>query len=100
MRGSMWLMALGCGLLLSSSGCCGFLQNGGCGRGCGCETCGTCEGECGPARSPRRERVCADDCGGCATCGSRGGCNTCGPRGGCNTCGECGDDCGNCCQRN
>ena len=31
MRGTMWLMALGCGILLSSSGCCGFLRNGGCG---------------------------------------------------------------------
>ena len=50
MRGTMWLMALGCGLLLSSSGCCGFLQNGGCGRGCGCDSCGTCDGECGPVR--------------------------------------------------
>ena len=31
MRGTMWLMALGCGIILSSSGCCGFLREGGCG---------------------------------------------------------------------
>ena len=37
-------------------------------KGCGCESCGPCEGDCGPTcgpvRRPCRERVYADDCGG------------------------------------
>ncbi len=92
MRGTMWLMALSCGILLSS-GCCGFLRNGSCGSGCGCESCGPCDGECGstggPVRRPYRQRVYADDGGGCGNCGGR------------ETCGECGNECGGCCcQRN
>ncbi|MGA2256439.1 MAG: hypothetical protein ABSG53_17460 [Thermoguttaceae bacterium] len=82
MRGTMWLIALGCGILLSSSGCCGFLQNG----GCGCQSCGQCEGDCGstygPVRRPYRERIYGDDCGECSSCG------------------QCSDECGGCCQRN
>ena len=74
MRGSMWLMALGCGILLSSSGCCGFLRDGGCGRGCGYESCGSCESDCGPAcgpiRRPSRQRIYGDDCSECGECGS------------------------------
>jgi hypothetical protein len=104
MRGTMWLIALGCGILLSSSGCCGFLGHGCCGGGCGCESCGPCEGDCGPAcgpvRRPFRERVCADDCGGCGSCGPRGGCGACGGCGGCGSCGGCCDECGGCCQGN
>jgi hypothetical protein len=96
MRGMMWLMALGGGIMLSSSGCCGFLRDGSCGRGCGCESCGGCEGDCGqiygPVRHPRR--VYADDCGECASCGTHAHC------GACESCGECGDECGGCCQRN
>ena len=96
MRGMMWLTALGCGILLSSSGCCGFLGSGCCGRGCGYECCSRCEGDygptCGPVRRPCRERIYSDDCGGCSTCG---------PRSSCGECGECGDGCcGCCCQRN
>lgn len=96
MRGTMWLIALGCGILLSSSGCCGFMGHGCCGRGGGCESCDSCEGDCGPtcgpARRVHRERVCADDCGEC------GACPHCGVRHGC---GECGDECGGgCCQSN
>ena len=59
MRGTMWLAALGCGILLSS-GCCGFLQNGGCGRGCGYQSSGSCDGDCptcGPAGGPVRQRI-------------------------------------------
>ena len=48
MRGMMWLMALGGGILLSSSGCCGFLGRGCCGGGCDCESCGRCQADCGP----------------------------------------------------
>jgi len=84
MRGTMWLTALGFAILLSSSGCCGFLQNG----GCGCQSCGRCDGDSGPARRPYRERIYGDDgsqSSNCPTCGS---------------CGQCGDDCGSCCQRN
>ncbi len=91
MRGTTWLIALGCAILLSLSGCCGFLHNG----GCGCQSCGGCEGECGPAcgpvHRPYRQPVYADDCGGCASCGR---CASCGEGGGCS------DDCGCCCQRN
>ena len=84
MRGTMWLMALGCGILLSSSGCCGFLRDG----GCGCQSCGGCEGDCGPVHRPYRERVYGD---------AGGECSSCGPR---STCSDCGDECGSCCQRN
>jgi hypothetical protein len=93
MRGAMWLTALGCAILLSSSGCCGFLRDGGCGRGCG-DSCGGCEGDCGPVRHPLRERVYSDDCGECSNCGARTACGSCG------SCSECGDECGSCCQRN
>jgi len=92
MRGTMWLIALGCGILLSSSGCCGFLGSGRCGRGCGSESCGRCEDDCGPTcgpvRRPYRERAESDDCGECDTCGAR------------TSCGRCGDCCGSCCQTN
>lgn len=97
MRGTMWLLTLACGLMLSTSGCCGY----NCGRGCGCDTC---DGGCGPvygSRAPLRERGC-DDCGTCDNC--RGGCDACRdpeyrvPR--CDTCGECSNDCGGGCQRN
>ena len=78
MRGTRWLLALGCGLMLSASGCCGYMN------GCGCDTCGAC-GECGPvARRPLRQANCGEDC--------------CGPtRAACDTCGC--DDCSGC-QRN
>ena len=68
MRGTMWLAALGCGILLSSSGCCGFLQNGGCGRGCGYQSSGACDGDCptcGPAGGRQRIYGNYD----CSTCG-------------------------------
>jgi len=91
MRGTMWLMTLGCGILLSS-GCCGFLANGSCGGGCGCQRCNSCDGDCGPAcgpvRRPYRERASADDCGDCGNCGARG------------SCGQCDNECGSCCQQN
>jgi hypothetical protein len=78
MRGSMWLLALGCGLMLSSSGCCGGM--GGCGRGC--NSCGDCC-DSGPVyRRPARQS-CGDDCGNC------GGCQ--------DSCDPC---CNDCCQRN
>lgn len=90
MRGTMWLMALGCGILLSSSGCCGFLRQGDCGRGCGCESCRPCDGDCGPTcgpvRRPVRQRIYSDDGDGCGS----GSC--------CPSCGKCCDEC--CCQRN
>jgi hypothetical protein len=91
MRGMKWLVVLGFGILLSSSGCCGFLQNGGCGRSCGCNTCETCGNDCGPVHRPYRERVVAEDGCGCNSCGARTACPSCG------SCGECSDDC---CQRN
>ncbi len=96
MRGTMWLMALGCGILLSTSGCCGFPGEGNCGRGCGCGSYSRCEGDCGPtcgpARRAYRERVEGDDCGGCSTCGARAACG--------GQCSACGDECGSSCQRN
>ncbi len=106
MRGTMWLMALGCGILLSSSGCCGFLRDGGCGRGCGCESCGPCDGDCGPTcgpvHRPYRERIHGDDCGQCgASCGPIH--RPCRERiygDDCGECGGCGNECGPCCQRN
>ena len=56
------------------------------------QSCGRCEGDCGPTcgpvRRPYRERIYGDDGGGCSSCGAR------------SSCGECGDDCGCCCQRN
>ncbi|MGO9109094.1 MAG: hypothetical protein ACLP9L_07675 [Thermoguttaceae bacterium] len=94
MRGTIWLTALGCGILLSSSGCCGFLRDG----GCGCESCGRCEDgcgpTCGPVRRPHRERIYGDDCGECSNCGARVS------SGGDGNCNACGDECGGCCQRN
>ncbi len=114
MRGSRWLLALGCGLMLSASGCCGYQ----CGGGCGCDTCGTCGNNCGPVyRQPVRQAACGDDCcgqcqNGCDQCGCDDGCcqrnfcfhpfrwigglfwtNTwCGSRcGGCDSCGNGGD---------
>ena len=59
MRGSMWLLVLSCGLMLSTSGCCGY---GRCGRGCGCDSCGPCDGNCGPVygcHQPVRQRTLA-----------------------------------------
>ncbi len=89
MRGTMWLMALGGGLLLSSSGCCGFLRDGRCGQGCGCEGCDRCDGDCGPTCGPvgrpHRQHIYGDDGGRCGDCGN---------------CGSCCDECGTCCQRN
>lgn len=88
MRGTMWLTALGCGILLSSSGCSGFLRDGGCGRGYGYESCGPrddCGPTCGSVRRPSRQHIHGDACGECGTCGS---------------CSENGDECGSCCQRN
>jgi hypothetical protein len=77
MRGSMWLLALACGLMLSASGCCGYSQYGGCGG----DMCGACDGGCGPvrARHPVRQATCGDECG--------------------QSCNEC-DSCGDCCERN
>jgi hypothetical protein len=77
MRGSLWLLALGCGLMLSASGCCGYM--GGCGH-CG-DTCGGCGG--GPVYHRPVRQACGDDCGSCGPCQ--------------NDCDPC---CGNCCQRN
>jgi hypothetical protein len=88
MRGTMWLVSLGCAILVSSSGCCGFLRDGGCGRGCGYDSCADCGPTCGPIGHPLRQRACADDGDDCSTSGR------------CATCGSCGDDCGGCCQRN
>jgi len=103
MRGTMWLMALGCGILLSSSGCCGFLGNGGYGRGCCCDNCGGCQSDCGPTCGPIRRALAqpapADDCGGCASCGT--GHSLAGPGcGNCNSRGDCCSPCGDCCQNN
>ena len=80
MRGSMWLLTLGCGLMLSASGCCGGYMHGGCG-GCGCDTC--CDS--GPiyGRRPVAQRGCGDDCGTCQ-----------------DNCDSCCDTCDGCCQRN
>lgn len=117
MRGTMWLLALSCGIVFSSSGCCGFLGRGGCGGGCGCESCARCDDDCcptcGTARHSRRQRVDSDDgdeggtcsrggaCGARANCGECGDecgtCSTCGTR---KSCGECGDECGTCCHSN
>ena len=82
MRGSAWLLALGCGLMLSASGCCGNMN----GCGCGGNTCGDCGGECGPGyRRPLRQANCGEDC--------------CGPTR--NVCDSCGcDNCNGCCERN
>ncbi len=85
MRGTMWLAALGCGILLSS-GCCGFLQNGGCGRGCGYQSSGSCDGDCptcGPAGGPVRQRIYGNH--DCSTCGDGQ---------------SCGESRGSCCQSN
>ena len=94
MRGTLWLIALGCGILMSS-GCCGFLGRGGCGRGCGGQSCGQCDDDCGPTCGPvygvHRERIYSDDCGECGVC------PTCGGR---HACDECGGECGRCCQSN
>ncbi len=75
----LMFLCLGCGLVLTSLGCCGT----GCGRGyarsSGCETCGGCEDEC-------------SSCGGSGhgpIYGHRG-CNEC------ESCGECGRSCGSC----
>jgi hypothetical protein len=79
----MWLMALGCGILLSSSGCCGFLRNGSCGQGSGYESCGRSYGDCGPTCGPvdrpYRQRIYGNNGGGCNACG---------------------DECGSSCQSN
>ncbi len=82
MRGSIWLLALGCGLMLSASGCCGNM-GGSCGQ-C-CNTCGGCDG--GPVYHRPVRQTCGDDCGSCGGC--REGCDPC-----CDPCG------GDCCQRN
>ena len=75
MRGSNWLLALGCGLLLSASGCCGYQCGGGCGGGC--NECGTCAGG-GPiyGRRPLSQAACGEDCcsGPCDNCGCDDGC--------------------------
>jgi len=84
MRGTMWLTALGCGILLSSSGCCGFLREG----VCGCQSCGQSDGDCGQVRRPYRERIYGDDGCQCSSCRNNASCN------------ECADECGSCCQRN
>ena len=94
MRGMMWLAALGCGILLSSSGCCGFLGNGCGGRGCGCRACDSdCGSACGACRRPVRQQPCDDDCG---SCGPRSNCG-CAK---CDTCGNSCDCCSSCCERN
>ena len=86
---------LGCGILLSSSGCCGFLGNGCGGGGCGCRAC---DSDCGSAcacRRPVRQQSCDDDCGSCGPSSNCGGCR-CKMR----TCGNSCDCCGSCCERN
>jgi hypothetical protein len=79
MRGSMWLLALGCGLMLSASGCCGYSQYSGCGSG---DMCGAYDGGCGPVRGhrPVRQAACGDECG--------------------TSCDSCDSCCDDCCQRN
>jgi hypothetical protein len=84
----MWLLALGCGLLLTASGCCGYSH----GCGCGSDMCGACGNDCGPIyrQRPLVQRGCGDDCDSCAPC--RGGCNS--------SCGGCDSCCDDGCQRN